>query len=39
MDYIICQILEFCGNDKKEVQKVIDTLQDLCDRTNEYFEE
>lgn len=39
MDYIIYQVLEFCGNDKKEVQNVINKLQELCDRTNENFEE
>ncbi len=39
MDMIISEILEMCGNDKKTVLELIEKLQDLCSRTNDYFEE
>ena len=39
MSSIISEILEMCSYDKDYVRQVADELFNLCDRTNDYFEE
>ena len=39
MDMIINEVLEMCGNDKNCVRKIAEQLLDLCNRTDDYFEE
>lgn len=39
MQGIISEVLEMCGNDKNYVREVAESLLELCNNTNEVFEE